>query len=75
MAGTTDAYVSEKKESPKFVFGAKVKATLSSGEEMEGVLTGYDNFYDDAPFEVIVRDKKDLFGRVRYWVKEITYID
>ena len=76
LVGTTEDYKApEKPTKPKFVFGAKVKATLSSGEEMEGVLTGYDNFDDDAPFEVIVRDKKDLFGRVRYWAKEITYLD
>ena len=76
LVGTTEDYKApEKPTKLKFVFGAKVKATLSSGEEMEGVLTGYDNFDDDAPFEVIVRDKKDLFGRVRYWAKEITYLD
>lgn len=75
LAGTTDAYVSEKKESPKFVFGAKVKATLSSGEEKEGVLTGYDVFDDNTPFEVVVRDKEDVLGRVLYWVKNVTYID
>lgn len=76
LVGTTEDYKApEEPTKPMFVFGAKVKAKLSNGEEMEGVLTGYDNFDDDAPFEFVVRDKKDLFGRVRYWAKEITYID
>lgn len=75
LAGTTDAYVSEKKEPPKFVFGAKVKATLSSGGEKEGVLIGFDEEDDDKPFEVAVRDEYGEFGRIRYWAKEITYID
>ena len=76
LVGTTDGYKApEEPTKPKFVFGAKVKATLSSGEEKEGILTGYDNFDDNTPFEVVVRDKEDLFGRVRYWVKNVTYIN
>lgn len=75
LAGTTDAYVSEKKESPKFVFGAKVKAALSSGEEIEGVLIGFDPEDDDTPFEVVVQDEDASFNYTTYWVKEITCID
>lgn len=52
-----------------------MKAKLSNGEEMEGVLTGYDDFDGDTPFEVFVRDKEEVLGRVRHWAKEITYID
>lgn len=76
LVGTTDAYKApEKPTKHKFVFGAKVKVKLSNGEEKEGVLTGYDFLDDDAPFEVVVQDKEDVLGRVRYWAKEITYID
>lgn len=75
LVGTTDAYVSEKKESPKFVFGAKVKATLSSGEEKEGVLIGFYVEDPDRLFEVAVQDEDAELGRVRYWAKEITYLD
>lgn len=75
LTGTTDAYVSEKKESPKFVFGAKVKAMLSSGEEMEGVLIGFDEEDDDTPFEVAVLDEDAELGRIRYWAKSVTYVD
>ena len=75
LAGTTDAYVSEKKESPKFVFGAKVKATLSSGEEKEGVLIGIDTKDHYTPFEVAVRNEYGEFGRIRYWAESVTYID
>lgn len=76
LVGTTDDYKApEKTTKHKFVFGAKVKVKLSNGEETEGVLTGYDFLDDDAPFEVVVRDKEDVLGRVFYWAKEITYID
>ena len=76
LVGTTDDYKApEKLTKHKFVFGAKVKVKLSNGEETEGVLTGYDFLDDDAPFEVVVRDKEDVLGRVLYWAKEITYID
>lgn len=75
LVGTTDAYVSEKKESPKFVFGAKVKATLSSGEEKEGVLIGIDAEDKYTPFEVAVQDEDGEFGRIRYWAESVTYID
>lgn len=66
LTGTTDAYVSEKKESPKFVFGAKVKATLSSGEEIEGVLIGFYKEDDDTPFEVAVLDENKSFNYTKY---------
>ena len=75
LVGTTDDYKApEEPTKPKFVFGAKVKATLSSGEEKEGVLIGFDEEDDDTPFEVAVRDEDAELGRIRYWVKEITYI-
>ena len=76
LVRTTDDYkVPEEPEKPKFVFGAKVKATLSSGEEKEGVLIGFYGEDPDKPFEVVIRDEDAEFGRVRYWAKEITYID
>lgn len=75
LVGTTDAYVSEKKESPRFVFGAKVKATLSCGEEIEGVLIGIDAENHYTPFEVAVQDEDGEFGRIRYWAESVTYID
>ena len=76
LVGTTDDYKApEEPTKPKFVFGAKVRAMLSSGEEMEGILTGYDDFDGDTPFEVAVRDEDAELGRVRYWAKEITYLD
>lgn len=76
LVGTTEDYKApEEPTKPKFVFGAKVKAKLSSGEEMEGVLTGHDVFDDNTPFEVVVRDEEDVLGRDFYWAKEITYID
>lgn len=76
LVGTTDDYKApEEPTEPKFVFGAKVKATLSSGEEKEGVLIGFDDEDDDTPFEVAVRDEDAELGRIRYWAKEITYID
>lgn len=76
LVGTTDDYKApEEPTKPKFVFGAKVKATLSSGEEKEGVLIGFYGEDPDKPFEVAVRDEDAEFGRVRYWAKEITYID
>lgn len=76
LVGTTEDYKApEEPTKPKFVFGAKVKATLSSGEEMEGVLIGFDTEDDDSPFEVAVQDEDAELGRVRYWAKEITYID
>lgn len=65
LAGTTDAYVSEKKESPKSAFGAKVKATLGSGEEKEGVLIGFDVEDHYTPFEVVYGTKTEnlvVFG-------------
>ena len=75
LVGTTNDYrTPEEPTKPKFVFGAKVKATLSSGEEKEGVLIGFDEEDDDTPFEVAVRDEDAELGRIRYWVKEITYI-
>ena len=76
LVGTTDDYKApEEPTKPKFVFGAKVKATLSSDEEKEGVLIGFDEEDDDTPFEVAVQDEYGEFGRIRYWAKEITYID
>ena len=73
---TTDDYKApEKPTKPKFVFGAKVKATLSSGDEMEGVLIGFDEEDDDTPFEVVVQDEDAIFNYTRYWVKNVTYID
>ena len=76
LVGTTDDYKApEEPTKPKFVFGAKVKATLSSGEEKEGVLIGFDEKDDDTPFEVVVQDKEDVLGRDFYWAKEITYLD
>ena len=76
LVGTTDDYKApEEPTKPKFVFGAKVKAMLSSGEEKEGVLIGFDEEDDDTPFEVAVQDEYGEFGRIRYWAKEITYID
>ena len=76
LVGTTDDYKApEEPTKPMFVFGAKVKAMLSSGEEMEGVLIGIDTEDDDTPFEVVVRDEDAELGRIRYWAKEITYID
>ena len=75
LAGTTDAYVSEKKESQKFIFGAKVKATLSFGCETEGILLGFDAEDEDTPFEVAVRDEDASLNYTTYWVKSVTYID
>lgn len=76
LVGTTDDYKApEEPTKPKFIFGAKVKAMLSSGEEMEGVLIGIDTEDHDTPFEVAVRDEDAELGRVRYWAKKITYLD
>ena len=76
LVGTTDDYKApEKPTKPKFVFGAKVKTTLSSGEEIEGVLIGIDTENRYTPFEVAVQDEDDSFNYTTYWVKEITYID
>lgn len=76
LVGTKNDYKApEKPTKPKFVFGAKVEAVLSSGEEMEGVLIGFDTEDHDSPFEVAVRDEDADLGRIRYWAKEITYID
>ena len=76
LVGTTEDYKApEKPTKPMFVFGAKVRAMLSSGEEMEGILTGYYDFDGDTPFEVAVRDEDAELGRVRYWAKEITYLE
>lgn len=76
LVGTTDDYKApEETTKPKFVFGAKVKATLSCGDEMEGVLIGIDTEDHDTPFEVAVRDKDAELGRIRYWAESVTYID
>ena len=76
LVGTAEDYKAPKKPTkPKFVFGAKVKATLSSGEEIEGVLIGFDEENDDMPFEVAVRDEDAELGRIRYWAESVTYID
>lgn len=76
LVGTTDDYKApEKPTKPKFVFGAKVEAVLSSGEEMEGVLIGFDTEDHDSPFEVAVRDEDASFNYTTYWVKSVTYID
>ena len=75
LTGTTDAYVSEKQESPKFAFGAKVKAKLNNGEEKEGVLIGFDTKDQYAPFGVAVQDEDASFNCSTYWVKNVTYID
>lgn len=76
LVGTTEDYKApEEPTKPKFVFGAKVKATLSSGEEIEGVLIGFDTEDDDTPFEVVVQDEDASFNYTTYWVKSVTYID
>ena len=76
LVGTTDDYKApEEPTKPKFVFGAKVKATLSRGEEIEGVLIGFYAKDNDMSFEVIVRDEDAELGRIRYWVKSVAYID
>lgn len=76
LVGTTDDYKApEEPTKPKFIFGAKVKARLSSGEEMEGVLIGFDTEDEDTPFEVAVRDEDEELGRVRYWAESVTYVD
>ena len=76
LVGTTDDYKApEKPTKPKFVFGAKVKAMLSSGEEMEGVLIGFDTEDDDTPFEVVVQDEDASFKYNAYRVKSVTCID
>lgn len=76
LVGTTEDYKApEEPTKPKFIFGAKVKATLSSGEEKEGVLIGFDEEDDDTPFEVAVQDEDGEFGRIRYWAESVTYID
>ena len=76
LVGTTDDYKApEEPTKPKFVFGAKVKATLSSGEEKEGVLIGIDTENRYTPFEVAVQDEDGEFGRIRYWAESVTYID
>ena len=76
LVGTTDGYKApEEPTKPKFVFGAKVKATLSSGVEMEGVLIGFDDEDDDLPFEVAVHDEDASFNYSTYSVKSVTYID
>ena len=76
LVGTTDDYKApEEPTKPKFVFGAKVKATLSSGGEKEGVLIGFDKEDDDTPFEVVVQDEDASFNYNTYWVKNFTYID
>lgn len=76
LVGTTDDYKApEETTKPKFVFGAKVKATLSYGEEKEGVLIGIDTENPDTPFEVAVRDEDAELGRIRYWAESVAYID
>ena len=76
LVGITDDYKApEEHKKPKFIFGAKVKATLSCGDEMEGVLIGFDEENDDMPFEVAVRDEDAELGRIRYWAESVTYID
>ena len=76
LVGTTDDYKAPQEPTkPKFVFGAKVKATLSSGEEIEGVLIGIDTEDHDTPFEVAVRDEDAEFGHIRYWAESVTYLD
>lgn len=76
LVGTTDDYKApEEPTKPKFIFGAKAKAMLSSGEEMEGILIGFDNEDDDTPFEVAVQDEDESFNYTTYWVKNVTYID
>ena len=76
LVGTKNDYKApEEPTKPKFVFGAKVKATLSCGEEKEGVLIGFDEEDDDTPFEVAVQDEDAELGRIRYWAKSVTYID
>lgn len=76
LVGTAEDYKAPKKPTkPKFVFGAKVKATLSSGEEIEGVLIGIDTENRYTPFEVAVQDEDAELGRIRYWAKNVAYID
>ena len=76
LVGTTEDYKApEEQTKSKFVFGAKVKARLSSGEEMEGVLIGFDTEDDDTPFEIAVRDEDARLNYTPYWVKNVTYID
>lgn len=76
LVGTTEDYKApEEPTKPKFVFGAKVKATLSCGEEIEGILIGFDTEDGDTTFEVVVRDEDASFDYTTYWAKEITYID
>lgn len=76
LVGTKNDYKApEEQTKDKFVFGAKVKATLSCGEEKEGVLIGFDEEDDDTPFEVAVQDEDADLGRIRYCAKSVTYID
>lgn len=76
LVGTKKDYKAhEEPTKPKFIFGAKVKATVSRGEEKEGILIGFDAEDDDTPFEVAVQNENMPFAYVTYWVKEITYID
>lgn len=76
LVGTTEDYKApEETTKPKFVFGAKVKATLSCGEEKEGVLIGIDTEDPDTPFEIAVRDEDAELGRIRYWAESVIYIN
>lgn len=76
LVGTTDDYKdTEEPTKPKFIFGAKVKATLSFGCETEGILLGFDAEDEDTPFEVAVWDEDASFNYTTYWVKSVTYID
>ena len=52
-----------------------MKATLSCGEEKEGVLIGFYKEDDDTPFEVAVLDENESFNYTTYWVKSVTYLD
>lgn len=76
LVGTEDDYKApEESAKPKFIFGAKVKATLSDGNEEEGALIGFDEDDADTPFEVAVQDDDEEFGRIRYWAKSVAYIN
>lgn len=76
LVGTTDDYKApEEQTKSKFVFGAKVRATLSSGEEKEGVLIGFYVEDPDTPFEIAVRDEDARLNYTPYWAKSVTYID
>lgn len=76
LVGTKNDYKApEEPTKPKFIFGAKVKATLGCGGETEGILLGFDAEDDDTPFEVAVQDEDASFSYATYWVKSVTYLD